>query len=391
MWLVIRLLIAIGAGVIRFLSPTWRGKPTGIAGGRAAYQSVSKTKSGKITGFRLGVGLDTGFVFDFHKESQTDHFFKWLGLSDEVQTGDSSFDQKIYVACDHLGLHDILTFEPRARAAILAALDAGYDRIRSDGRVLWMRKEAEKEPGPEDFAPLVEIAESLSCLERRDGHRVHIPRPFALRFIIVEAVVWSIFGYAASSWITLSYDFGWSYFEYGRLLWLGTLSAAFAMAALFGLIVVFLRGSSRAHRILVESGILLTLALPVTGVSVVSDINANARGGAPVRVDCEIVSKQKVTRRKRRGGKTTDYYINLAPPASRPIGFDAPRRVQVDYGDYAAAEPKGTLIMQIEPGALGIPWIADRTVRPPVGPAPAPAPAPAPEPEPAPAPAPAPQ
>ena len=148
MWLVIRLLIAIGAGVIRFLSPTWRGKPTGIAGGRAAYESVSKTKGGKITGFRLGVGLDTGFVFDFHKESQTDRFFKWLGLSDEVQTGDSSFDQKIYVACDHLGLHDILTFEPRARAAILAALDAGYDRIRSDGRVLWMRKEAEKEPGP---------------------------------------------------------------------------------------------------------------------------------------------------------------------------------------------------------------------------------------------------
>lgn len=364
MWLVIRLLIAVGAGVVRLLSPSWRGKPTGEAGGRPTYQSLSKTKRGAITGFRLGIGLDSGFVFDFHKESDSDRFFKWIGLSEEVQTGDAAFDQRIYVACDHLGLHDILTNEPRARAAIMASLDAGFERIRSDGKVLWTRKAADKEPGPEDFAPLVELAESLSCLERRDGHRVHMPRPFALRFIIVEAVVWSIFGYAASSWITLSYDFGWSYFEYGRLLWLGALSAAFMIAALFGLIVVFLRGSSRAHRILVESGILLTLALPVAGVSIVSDINANSPGGARVSVDCEIVSKQKVTHRRRRGGTTTDYYINLAPPAAQPVGFEAPRRVQVGFCDYEIAEPKGILGMQIEPGSLGIPWIAERTVRP---------------------------
>ena len=147
------------------------------------------------------------------------------------------------------------------------------------------------------------------------------------------------------------------------MLGLGTLSAAFMIAALFGLIVVFLRGSSRAHRILVESGILLTLALPVTGVSIVSDINSHSKGGAPIAVDCEIRSKQKVTRRRRRGGSTTDYYINLAPPAKQLVGFEAPRRVQVGFGDFSEAEPGGFLSMQIEPGALGIPWIAERSVR----------------------------
>ena len=35
------------------------------------------------------------------------------------------------------------------------------------------------------------------------------------------------------------------------------------------------------------------------------------------------------------------------------------------YGDFQAAEPTGILRMQIEPGALGIPWIANRTVLPP--------------------------
>lgn len=369
MWLVIRLLIAIGAAVVRFLSPSWRGKPTGEAAGRPTYQSVSKTKGGAITGFRLGIVLDTGFVFDFHEESETDRFFKWLGVSDELQTGDAAFDRKIYVACDHLGLHDLLRDEPRARAAILAVFTAGFTRIRSDGKVLWMRKASDNEPTAEDYTPLVELAESLACLERRDGFRVHMPRPYALRFVIVEAVVWSIFGYAASSWISLTYDFGWNYFEFGRLLWLGGLSAIVLIAFIFCLIVLFLRGSSRGHRILVESGVLLTLALPVAGVSIVSDINSYSPSGAPISVESEILSKRKVTRRTRRS-TTTDYYINLAPPKTRPIGFDAPLSVQVGYGDFQAAEPTGTLRMQIEPGALGIPWIADRTVLPPPPPTP---------------------
>lgn len=369
MWLVIRLLIAIGAVVVRFLSPSWRGKPTGEAGGRPTYQSVSKTKKGAVTGFRLGIELDTGLVFDFHEESESDRFFKWLGVSDELQTGDEAFDRRIYVACDHLGLHDLLRSEPRARAAIMALFAAGFARIRSDGKVLWMRRASEKEPAAEDFAPLVELAESLSCLERRDGFRVHMPRPFALRFVVVEAVVWSIFGYAASSWISLTYDFGWSYFEFGRLLWLGGLSAAALIAVILCLIVLFLRGSSRGHRIVVESGVLLVLALPVAGVSIVSDINSHSQGDAPISVESEIMSKRKVTRRTRRS-TTTDYYINLAPPKTRPIGFDAPLSVQVGYGDFKAAEPTGTLRMQIEPGALGIPWIADRTVVPPPPPPP---------------------
>jgi hypothetical protein len=37
-----------------------------------------------------------------------------------LRTGDEDFDHRIYVACDHVGLHDLLRRKPRVRAAILA-------------------------------------------------------------------------------------------------------------------------------------------------------------------------------------------------------------------------------------------------------------------------------
>ena len=136
MWLVIRLLVAVAAGIVKLLARGLRGAPDGEVGGRATYQSVSKTKRGDITGFRLGIGLDSGVIFDIHEETNVDRLFKDLGLSQELRTGDDTFDQRIYVACDHLGLHDLLTQEPRVRAALAAMFDAGFGPIRSDGKVV---------------------------------------------------------------------------------------------------------------------------------------------------------------------------------------------------------------------------------------------------------------
>jgi hypothetical protein len=365
MWLVIRLLVAIAAGIVKILANRWRGKPDGEVGGRATYQSVSKTKRGDITGFRLGICLDSGIVFDLHEETNADRFFKDLGLSQELRTGDDTFDHRIYVACDHLGFHDLLMQEPRVRAAIAVLFDAGFGAIRSDGKVISTKRSAIAAPTPEDFAPLVELADALACLEDKEGARTRMPRRFAIRFAIVEAVVWTLFGYAASSWIGLSLDLGWHYFEYGQLVLLGAMASAVVIAVLFGLIVLFLRGSSRGHRILVECAILLVLAVPVTGVAIISDVNSHSKGAPPIMVECGIVSKDKVVRRRRKGGTTTSYYLNLAPPTHQPVGFEAPRRVQVGSGDFQDAEPNGVLVLEIEPGALGIPWIAERTVRPP--------------------------
>ena len=120
MWLVIRPLVAIAAGIVKILARRLRGKPDGEIGGRATCQSISKTRRGDLTGFRLGICLDPGFVFDLREESNADRFLKDLGLSQELRTGDEDFDHRIYVACDHVGLHDLLRRKPRVRAAILA-------------------------------------------------------------------------------------------------------------------------------------------------------------------------------------------------------------------------------------------------------------------------------
>jgi hypothetical protein len=45
-----------------------------------------------------------------------------------------------------------------------------------------------------------------------------------------------------------------------------------------------------------------------------------------------------------------------------PVGFEAPQRKRVGFSEVSDAEPGGTLGMRIEPGALGISWIADRSV-----------------------------
>lgn len=366
MWLVIRLIVALLAALVRIFARARKQEPAGELNGRKFYRSLAKTKSGAITGFRLGIALDSKIVFDLHPESATDRLCKGIGLSEELQTGEASFDRRIYVACDHLGFHELLKESAAAREAAVAILAAGFTSIRSDGSTIWAQRSESREPVEADYAPLIALAEALASLEQDDARRALRPNRFAVRFLIVEVVVWSIVGLAFPTYLQMRLTEMTEYFEIGRLLLLSGAAAALLFALILGMIVLFLRGSSRGHRIVIESAIVLLIALPISGFSIVSDLNTNLKssraGAAPVTLECGIVSKEKVTTKSRRS-RSTSYYLDITPPVNLPPDIDLPRRMRVSWSEYHEAMPKGTMVLVIDPGGLDIPWISSRTFR----------------------------
>src|SRR6187431_2268620 len=98
MWVVIRLGAIVVAFVARYLRRLFPRDPAGYFEGKPYYQKLRKSKRGTIQGFRIGATMRVPVTFRLQIEGAPDRFFKALGLADEVQVGDSDFDEEVYVA-----------------------------------------------------------------------------------------------------------------------------------------------------------------------------------------------------------------------------------------------------------------------------------------------------
>ncbi|NJL27709.1 MAG: hypothetical protein HC897_07355 [Thermoanaerobaculia bacterium] len=145
-----------------------------------------------------------------------------------------------------------------------------------------------------------------------------------------------------------------------RLFTLGLLAACGFFAALFAAIVLWLRGSSRGHRILIESAIVLVLGLPLAGTQLVSDLNQYV--GTPERtvITREITGTRHETRRRKRRTEHY-YYLDFAQVAESP--FPVPRSLRVEEELYDSAAAGRTAQLHVASGWLGIPWIEKVEVR----------------------------
>jgi hypothetical protein len=125
-------------------------------------------------------------------------------------------------------------------------------------------------------------------------------------------------------------------------------------ATLFIAIFLWLRNSSRGHRLIVESAIGLILGFPVAGIQVVSDLNRELDHGEPQIVRRQIINKGSQAHRGKGGGYTT-YHLRLAPPA-KPEEPMIPDWLQVNQKLYNGATPQSSLRVEVAPGWLGVRW-----------------------------------
>lgn len=350
MWILIRLVVALIALGARFLKREFPLSPTTHMDGVALFEKVQTNKQKKVTGFRIGVALPELPRFRIQAERTIDRLAKALGLVTEFQTGDQGFDQDLYIACDHPGLLHPLRDQARIRELVRKVFADGFSRIRCDDEMLWLERKTHRGPMQYERELLLELRNALSPLTT-------IGRwwkdPYVARVIAIEAVIWSLVGYAIAALTENALDRGDTHLNGFSLLPLGLSLALILFLILFGATVVLLRQSSWSHRVLVEAALALGLSLPMIGIQTVSDLNRGLDHSETVMVQRPI---EQTERRKHR--RSTSYYLVLGP-ASASESIALPRKVRVSYALYSRARAGGNVVFELGRGRLGLPWYRD--------------------------------
>jgi len=367
MWLVIRLAFATAAFFYRY-KVRWLeggGDPMGkTPGGRPLYFRESKHK-GRVVSIHLRVQVAGRATLVLKRESGLDRFLKGWGLAREIQTRDERFDRSVYVVGDHPGLGDLFRDRAELRAALARCV--GYPGRRReigwDGDSLEIRSWSETSPAEDWPALLDALADAVQATPSLAARRrTFDPRedPFLTRALLLEAVAWTVLGYAAGAGLGLlkpqetTYVDGWALAKTGLGLGLGLSALLVAVA------VSMLRGSSRSPRVLVEICLVLLIGGPAAGPFLVSDLNTRLDRTPVTEVAGEVARRHH--HHHRRGPDS--YHLEFAPTAFEigGAGHELPTEVEVLVGIYDGVAAGDTVVFGVRGGALGLPWIESRRI-----------------------------
>lgn len=333
MWIFFRLILALAGFAIRTLARGRKPKEAGQYEG-TSYTSKIRTVKGNTKGFEIGMPRVTPTWIRLHAESAADRAFKAMGVANEVQTGDAQFDEKVYVTCDHPHVATVLTESKELRDAIVAMLDAGYDKIFFDGTYVRAERKCDYTPTIRDLALLHAVW--AASWKLADAPPSRLGDRFLWKALVVEGVIWSIAGYA----IGAAFEIAWAkedlHIEKGALWKSGFIVAAIAFGVLLLVIGLWMRGSSRGHRVIIESAVVLTLGLPIASVQLVSDTNRSF-DEAPPAVTERNFSQCEVREHHRRRRRTYSYHLHLNAPAEGQPGPALPQTIEITRALCTAA------------------------------------------------------
>jgi hypothetical protein len=347
MWLLFRLLSIVGLVIWKLFPRPFGVESYGDVDGRKVLRRVSRdSKHKRVTKFEVGASLPKSQRFSFTVEKSTDRWFKSVGLSQEVQTGDCEFDERVYAACDHEAMHALLKSSPSLRKRIMDILNAGIDRIEGDGSYVWIMKKGDEEPNSGHRQLAADLATELSAM---DKSATWLTDRYWQRVIAVEVMLAMLVGYAVGALVRMS-TITTVYPRLTSLLLMSVAGAAVVLLVVGAVIVLLLRGSSRAHRTLIEAGLVMVVAIPGAGYVLACDINeSSAQGGYTAKA--VVVDKQQ-------GGKKSRRWHALTVDTIGDGQGDAKLNVSADVYNRTGSE----VAVDIGAGVLGVPYI--REVRP---------------------------
>ena len=367
MWILIKLAAALVGFIVRFQGIRL-GKPAGTIEGSPYFFSSSRTRRGSPISYRLQIPMEQGLAFSFHYESAFDALFKKLGLANEVQTGDSQFDSKIYVTCDHTGVRELLRSHEGIRKAVLKILDGKpRPQLRSDGKFLSIQASG----GPSKMTPdlageLFEFKKIFLTATQEIRWAPFWKDPHFFKVLIVESIVWGIaaLGIASVFETAFAQEGGPAYFL--PLINISVVAGLLVTALAVFFLMLWFKNSSRPHRILLESAIVLAIGVPCSALKITSDLNQQLDLSPPFEETRSIIDAQE--RRERRGrrrhyGPRTTYHIRIA----RALVPDSPvpeaRWIQVSpavYDRFRSQQLKEVHLVMGR-GWLGVPWFKSVT------------------------------
>jgi hypothetical protein len=350
MWILFRLICVLiaFAGYRRWRAPLGE---TSVVGDQTVFVLTRRNK-GRVIGYTVSVELAAPLWFRLHRETGLDRWFKRIGFSTESDTRDKAFDDLVYIACDHPMFSALLKRSAEARQAITDLLAAGVARIECDGHAV--RCSMKDEPTPQDLSLVARLGGALAPLTKDSSRR--LGDPFLWKALVVEGLVWSVAGYGLTTLLELVF-LPWSarvdiHMSPAGLVLPGLVLSAALFSILIAGIWLLLRGSSRGHRVIIESAAALLIGLPTTGVQLYADLNRSLDTSS-VEMQATVANCQTRVSRGRRGRTTTTYHLRMSGSAE---GIALPSDIRVTGETCRAATPGSWATVSLGKGAFGKPW-----------------------------------
>jgi hypothetical protein len=200
---------------------------------------------------------------------------------------------------------------------------------------------------------VAELGQALKPLERDSSRR--LSDPFVWKALVVEGLVWSIAAYGVGAYLEMAFHTEDIHLDRMDLIWPGLAMGAVLFGLLGATVVFLLRGSSRGHRLLLESAALLLLGLPFTGIQVFADLNRGL-DTSEVNLDATVAGCQtRVSTSYRRGRKrtSTSYHVRLSGTEGN---IALPQEIRVSQEVCRAAKAGSQAVITLGQGAFGKPW-----------------------------------
>ena len=299
--------------------------------------------------FRIAITCRSEGDFEVTKESRVDTFFKKLGVSSEVQTGDPEFDKEFYVVTENPDFAFAIFIREENRKAVREIFRLGFNSIKHDGEVM----EAVWSPFllKEDLDPAF-ITATVPHLSALSGAMPVIPRPIssdgwrAKRAAAFAApIILIIVGFAS-----MAMGLRWFPALDEGALFLDSLSYSLPLLALsLWISVKLVKGRASSHKDLIGIILLFLTAFPVAGFGLEVFLNGWLDNAPPAthlgRVDNKYSTSSK---------NNTNYYVVLE-------SWRKPRtteKLQVDFSLYGKiSSGRSWMNVETKPGRFGFEWI----------------------------------
>jgi len=357
MWIFIKLVGMIVAYFVRLSSVRWDR----FSGGESEIIDGIPFKVVKIKN-KQNV-LSTSFVFEFKTktifklspESRIDKFFKSIDFSEEIQTGDNQFDDLIYIACDHIQFRQKIVSDSRLRDLIKIFFNRAGRSIKTNGTTLVFNIKGDISADPQLKQLALQIQKIFTELNQKPPHEMM--DPFVIKAMVAEACVWSFGIYALLSFLDIllvnnqDVHFNkWLIIKSGLVLGLTLVALALL------LVYLFFRGSSRGHRIFVESFIVLLLTVPMGGIGFVYDLNTGLDRSPAVQVQLRINNLERKVHRSRKGGTSYSYHMSIQQ-ISDLDRWKVPTDIRIEQSVFYELQNRQNALITVRQGWLKYPWI----------------------------------
>lgn len=355
MWILFKIFVAFVIFTFRVINRFDRSLSfsDGNVNGVEFFRRVIRNKGGVVIESRIGVKTKVQTIFKITTESSFDRFLKAFGFTGELQTGDQSFDQKYYIACDSESIRRRIESSEHIRDIISKLMSGKAQSISARGDMIWVTYLNDIPDESTAVGLSSQLSDEISQLNSADKN--DNSDKFIVKILIVEGFVWSIAAYSVMGFYELVFYEQDLFLDKHQLLVTGGLFSLSLIVIGISFIFLFLRKSSRAFRVVVESIIVLLISIPFAGGLIAKDINIHLDSSSPVRVQSTVQGKDKRTHRSRKGGTSYSYHVNL----NQIDQFDfvsLPSWIRIESSLFSRLKEGDRLEIEIGRGALGLNW-----------------------------------